>query len=52
MIRAELFKARMTRSVWVLGGLGVAFCVAWAALQVFLFHQTDDAYTRPSLGLC
>jgi ABC-type transport system involved in multi-copper enzyme maturation permease subunit len=44
MIRAEVFKARMTRSVWVLAGLGVAFCVAWAAVQVFLFHQTDDAY--------
>ncbi|MEV4319625.1 hypothetical protein [Actinocrispum sp. NPDC049592] len=50
MIRAELFKARHTRSVWGLTAIAAAFCVGWAALEVFVFHQIDDAYAMAQQG--
>jgi ABC-2 type transport system permease protein len=54
LIRAELLKARATRSVWALAGVSVAFCVAWAALDVFVFLTSggtvEDAYAMAQQG--
>lgn len=54
LVRAELLKARSTRSMWVLGAAGVAFTIGFAALSVFVFMplsaapietQLNDAYS-------
>jgi len=37
MIRAELFKAGATRSVWWLGAIAALFCVGWAVVDVALW---------------
>jgi hypothetical protein len=56
LIKAELLAARGTRSVWVLAGVTVAFCVAWAALEVLVFMRTgsgatiDSAYSMAGQG--
>ncbi|MEW9531943.1 hypothetical protein [Microbispora sp. NPDC049125] len=36
LVRAELLKARATRSVWGLAATGVAFAVAWAVVDVLV----------------
>lgn len=60
LVRAELLKARATRSVWGLGALGVAFCLLWAALYVLVFmnlgggrvtdRSVEDAYSMAQQG--
>src|SRR5882757_370651 len=54
LIRAELLKARATRSFWALGIIAVAFCVAWTALDVYVFlqpgGQVEDAYGMAQQG--
>jgi ABC-2 type transport system permease protein len=42
LVRAELFKARATRSVWGLAALAVAFCLLWAVLDVLVFMDLGD----------
>ena len=44
MIRAELYKARATRSVWWLGAVGVLSSVAWAVVDVLVWlgDRPDD----------
>lgn len=46
LIRAELSKARGTRSVWALGAIGVAFSTAWAVVEVLVFMKSGD----PAIG--
>jgi ABC-2 type transport system permease protein len=46
LVKAELQKARATRSLWLLAGIGIASCVAWAALQVIVFMSPDTANDR------
>ncbi|MER6829083.1 ABC transporter permease [Streptosporangium sp. NPDC000563] len=36
LIRAELLKARASRTTWILAALAPPLCVAWAGLMVFL----------------
>jgi ABC-2 type transport system permease protein len=43
LVRAELLKARSTRSIWGLVIIGVAFCVAWAAAYVLVLMDLGDA---------
>jgi ABC-type transport system involved in multi-copper enzyme maturation permease subunit len=37
LVKAELQKAAATRSMWLLAGIGIFICVAWALLQVIVF---------------
>jgi ABC-2 type transport system permease protein len=54
LIRAELIKARATRSFWALGILGVAFCQVWLAMDVYVFIEPGgsvvDAYGMAQQG--
>ncbi|TCO59189.1 hypothetical protein [Actinocrispum wychmicini] len=51
LVRAELGKAAATRSFWVIGAIGVVFCVGWAALDVFVFGgRSEDAYGMAQQG--
>lgn len=43
LVRAELAKARATRSLWGLGVLGVALTLGWAAVSVFVFLPLSAA---------
>lgn len=54
LVRAELSKARATRSFWALGAIAVAYCVSWAVAEVFGFLQPgghiEDAYGMAQQG--
>lgn len=56
MIRAELYKARWTRSMWWLGVAAVGLSVAWAVVDVLLWlgNRTDQdiesAYSMAQQG--
>ncbi|GAB3902876.1 ABC transporter permease [Kibdelosporangium lantanae] len=54
LIRAELLKARATRSFWALGAIAVVYCLGWAAAEVFGFLQPgghiEDAYSMAQQG--
>jgi ABC-type transport system involved in multi-copper enzyme maturation permease subunit len=51
LVKAELLKARGTRSVWALAAVTVVFCVIWAAVEVLVFKgSTEDAYSMAQQG--
>jgi len=54
LIRAELLKARATRSFWALAAIAVAYCLGWAATEVFAFLQPgghiEDTYGMAQQG--
>jgi ABC-type transport system involved in multi-copper enzyme maturation permease subunit len=50
LIKAELLKAKATRSVWALAAISVAFCVGWAAVEVLVFKEPGDAYAMAQQG--
>jgi ABC-2 type transport system permease protein len=56
MIRAELYKARSTRSVWWLSAVAVAFCVVWTVVDVSLWlgdrtdRDVEAAYSMAAQG--
>ncbi|QWF82071.1 hypothetical protein [Amycolatopsis sp. CA-230715] len=54
LVRAELVKARGTRSMWALAGLAVLFSVAWAVVDVLVFLRSggtvENAYGMAQQG--
>jgi ABC-type transport system involved in multi-copper enzyme maturation permease subunit len=57
LVRAELAKARDTRSMWLLAGIGIFTCVAWTVVHVLVFMRSgvsdrtvDAAYSMAQQG--
>lgn len=57
LVKAELAKARATRSMWLLAGVGIVTCVAWAVVHVLVFMRSgvsdrtvDAAYSMAQQG--